>query len=1111
MRCPRCSADNSAGMRFCGQCGAPLGADCPSCGAGTPPESRFCGQCGAALDRPGLQEFDSPAPYLPKSRSPGARNAKDTRPGEMKQVSVLFCDIVNSTAMTERLGAEAMRDLVSSFLKESLAEVHRYGGTAPQFTGDGFMALFGAPLAYEDHVRRCLLAALAIQRTLGGDASGREQLELPVRIGIHTGPVVFGPLGEKLPMGSTAIGDAANVAARLQEAAEPGTILLSEATRRLARGFARLESVGPLVLKGKDDPVVAYRLLRVSHRRSGLRETGSDHPTTFVDRHSELAILNNFLRQVEGGRSQAVGVVGEPGIGKSRLLVEFHQQLAPGRVTWVEGRCVSYGTAIPYWLVLDLLRSHCGILESDTPEAITGKVGAALEEVGMNAGEDSPVLLHLLGITDGTAGPALSSPEAVKAKTFDVFRRLWINSSQRRPLVMVLEDLHWVNKTSEELFGFLAENAPDARILMLATYRPGYRPPWIDKSYAGQAPLQPLSRDDSLQVVRSMLSGERLVDLVSEEIVAKADGNPFFIEQLALHVGEARDVRSDLMVPDSIHDVVMARIDRLPDGTKQLLQTAAVIGREFSSRLLSAVWNDPGTLENRLRELSRLEFISERAAAEETVYAFRHALTQEAAYGSLLERHRRSRHGAVGGALEQLYAGRTEEVAELLALHFGRSDEAEKAVEYTILAAEKSQRRWAHSEALAYFDEARKRLEHMSDTQANRLRRIDAVLKQADVRYDLNQYNEYLKILEDIRDLVEQTDDAQRSAVWHYWTGLLHSLMGSPPRIAIEHCIEHCNEAVRIAAAQQLQETHAVALSCLAQVYIVAGRLRDAVEAGERALAYFEARGDHWWASRTLWFLNIAASYLANWRAAVDYSRRGLDHGAALGNPLSRSVLPVCWVRMGWAYIHQGDVERGLQCCEEALAFAPMLPRYGAIAKAARGHGLIKAGRFEAGFAELRDALAWLHRHASHFSYVTTALPLAEGYLRQGDTASARPLIQEIYDASKAGGYSHIEGRACWLMAEYLAGGNSAAAEDFVERAMLILERVGARNDLAKAMLTRAALRQRAGDIAATRELLERASMLFSELGTLDEPARVEAALVALDRGSPIALLAGAA
>ena len=310
-----------------------------------------------------------------------------------------------------------MRDLVSSFLETGLAEVHRYGGTAPQFTGDGFMALFGAPVTQEDHVRRALLAAVAIQRALGssGAAAGR-QLDLPVRLGIHTGPVAFGPISSSLRMDATAIGDTANVAARLQEAAEPGTILLSETTRQLAQDYARVEPVGPLTLKGKGSPISAYRLLDVSHRRSGLRESGTDHPTTFVDRHSELGLLNDFLRQAEGGQIQAFGIVGEPGIGKSRLLVEFRRQLGRRRVTWVEGRCVSYGTAIPYWLVLDLLRSYCGIIETDTPDAITGKVRAVLEEVGMDPGEDSPVLLHLLGIKDCAGALELSNPEAVKAK-----------------------------------------------------------------------------------------------------------------------------------------------------------------------------------------------------------------------------------------------------------------------------------------------------------------------------------------------------------------------------------------------------------------------------------------------------------------------------------------------------------------------------------------------------------------------------------------------------------------------------------------------------------------------------------------------------------------------
>ncbi len=283
MKCSRCGADCPDGMKFCGQCGTPLVAICPACGAGNPPEHKFCGQCGASLDLAGPEV--SVAPGSGASR-PEVAGVISTLPGEMKQVTVLFCDIVNSTPLTERLGPERMRDLVSAFLEMSLAEVRRYGGTAPQFRGDGFMALFGAPLTHEDHVRRGLLAALAIQRTLseGEAAADSGRVELAVRIGIHAGPVVFGPITEKLPMEYTVIGDTANVAARLEQAAAPGTILVSESVRSLAEGYARVEQVGPLILKGKPEPIPAYRLLGVSHRRSGLHESTSARTAFLVNR-----------------------------------------------------------------------------------------------------------------------------------------------------------------------------------------------------------------------------------------------------------------------------------------------------------------------------------------------------------------------------------------------------------------------------------------------------------------------------------------------------------------------------------------------------------------------------------------------------------------------------------------------------------------------------------------------------------------------------------------------------------------------------------------------------------------------------------------------------------
>jgi tetratricopeptide (TPR) repeat protein len=850
-------------------------------------------------------------------------------------------------------------------------------------------------------------------------------------------------------------------------------------------------------LKGKDEPIAAYRLLGVSHRRSGLRESVLGHTTTFIDRHSELAILNSFLCQVESGRSQAVGIVGEPGIGKSRLVAEFHRQLAGGRVTWVEGRCVSYGTAIPYWLLLDMLRSNCGIVEADTPEAIVEKVRAGLQEVGMDPEGDSPVLLHLLGVNAVGDSPALSNPEAVKARAFETFHQLSVKGSRLRPLVLALDDLHWVDKISEEFLELLSENASDARILILATYRPGYHPPWIDKSYGGQAPVQPLSRDDSLQMVRSVLSAESLVDLVTEEIVTKADGNPLFLEQLALHAGE--NLRSALMVPDSIHDVVMARIDRLPDETKQLLQAAAVIGREFSLRLLTAVWKGSGSLEAQLRELTRFDFISERIEPEGTAYVFRHALTQEAAYGTLLERHRRFLHGAIGHALEKLYTGRAEEVAELLAFHFGRSEDAEQAVDFAILAAEKAQRRWANNEALNYFEDALRRLDGMPDAEPNRLRRIDAVLKQAEVKYALGQYTEQLSALQQIHSVIDETADPPRKAAWHYWTGFLHATSVGLPDVAIEHC----RDAAKIASASGLEEINARAQSCLAQVYAVAGRFHEAIEAGENALSSFEDRGDLWWAARTLWFLSIAATALGQWKLSIAYCRRGLEYSIAIDEVRFKSVQAVAWWRMGSTYIQQGDLERGIDCCNKALALAP-IQRDAVMAKAACAYADIKAGRVDAGIASLNEALGGAPSSQTRLFYL---LWLAEGHLRRGDRAAARPLIDHALETSRAMGYPQLEGRACWLMSECLAPETSASSEHYVEVAISLFKLMDARNDLARAMVSQAALRQRVGDSATARQLLNQARVIFEELDTRDEPPRVEAALAALDCGLPIRFL----
>jgi tetratricopeptide (TPR) repeat protein len=374
----------------------------------------------------------------------------------------------------------------------------------------------------------------------------------------------------------------------------------------------------------------------------------------------------------------------------------------------------------------------------------------------------------------------------------------------------------------------------------------------------------------------------------------------------------------------------------------------------------------------------------------------------------------------------------------------------------------------------------------LSDIEANRLRRIDAVIKQAEVKFALGQHAEHIQALDQIRGLVDQSNDPRRRATWHYWRGFLHVLTGGELDIAIDDC----NSAVAIAATAGLDQVKAVAESCLAQIYLIAGRLREAIEAGERALASFEDLGDLWWACRTIWHLHPAAMALGEWEASLNYCRRALEHGETLKD--LRIKVVGLW-RTGAVHVHQGDAKPGVGYCNEALALGA-LPFDAAMAKAVRGYGEIKEGRLDAGIADLEEAVAWFASLRLRYTYARYAVWLAEGHLRRGDRTAARDLIEDVLRTTRTTGYLHLEGVACWLMGECLAPESPAAAEPHVEKAIEILQRIGARNDLARAMVTRAALRQAAGDIATAQQLLDEAEAIFRALGTIDEPDRVKAA-----------------
>jgi DNA-binding NtrC family response regulator/class 3 adenylate cyclase len=1020
----------------------------------------------------------APVAYTPPHLAERILTNRSALEGEHKRLTVLFGDLTDSSGLARRLGPEGMHGFLDQLFRVVLEEVHRYEGTVNQFLGDGFMALFGAPLAIEHHERQALLAATAIQRRLASelpDARGADGTS-GFRMGLNTGTVVVGRIGDNLRMDYTAVGETTNIAARLQGLAEPGAILLSEATYERARGFADVDPLGPVALKGVPD-VVAYRLTGLRPSRSTLQAVPDRPLSPFVGRDRDVAALEEALAHAEAGRGQVVGIVSEPGMGKSRLLLEFRQGLTGRRLTYLEGRCLPYGASIPYHPLLEILRTNCRIADADAPEVAASKIGEALAEVGMSVEDALPYLLHLVGLKEGSERLEALGPETVKARTFDALRQLCLRGSALRPIVFVVEDLHWVDRTSEEFLALMADSLPGARALLVGTYRHGYTPPWIGRSYATQLALRPLGEADSLGIVRAVLPDDSGAASVTGAIVSRGEGNPLFLEELARSMRDREDGQGELSIPDTVQGVLAARIDRLSEDAKRLLQLASVLGREFPARWLGALWDDPASLAVRLQDLTRLEFLYQRTWGDDPVYAFTHVLTRDAAYGSLLESRRREYHGAAGRALEETYEGRLGEAVELLAHHFGRSSVDEKAVDYAVRAAGKARRRSANAEALDYLESGLRHLARLPDTSANRLRRIDAILEQSEVRFALGQHAEQIQALEGIRAIVDESADPARLAAWHYWFGFLHSLTGSPPSLAIHHC----QEALRIARMGGSTDIEAYVQSCLTQVSLFTGDLRSGLELGEQAVAAFEARGALWWAGRTLGHLSPIANALGEWARSLEYGHRALAHARTLDD---RRLTIMATLRIASTLIQQGDPAGGLRCCDDAEALGPG-PFDMATVRAIRGYGLVRAGDVPAGIALLKEVSAWLERSRLRYTQCQIAVWLAEAYLKAGTPEPARAVLAPALESAGALGYRYLEGVAHRLLGEALYP--EPEAESHLDAALARLQEVDAQSELGRTWMAKASQARHQGRAKEAATLVSRATVVFERLASRNE------------------------
>lgn len=694
-------ADNPAGQRFCGSCGAPLGL-----GAGTP----------------------TPDAYTPPHIARLILGSRSALEGERKQVSVLFCDLAGSTTIAERLGADAMHQVLQRFFEHALGEIHRYEGTVNQFLGDGLMALFGAPVAHEDHGRRAVLAGLAIQRTITEHRAEFQGADLHLRIGINTGPVVVGRIGDNLRMDYTAVGDTTNLASRIQGLAEPGYVYATAATHDLVPDAFDWEALGERKVKGRVEPVTVYRASTARRQDGGLQVHAP-----LIGRQEDLAALHAAIAGASGtGTGRIIAIIGEPGLGKSRLLEEARRADEAHGVLWLEGRALSFGQTLSYWPFLDLLRRWLAVTEETPAGEIYAVLRTRLEdEVGDETDDLLPYLATMLGLPVEAAledRVRFLDGQAMGLQIFRAARRLVEQLAARRTVVLVFEDLHWADASTTELLEHLLPLTDDLPIVMIGTSRPDRHTAAgrLAEVAAASHPeryqelrLRPLPDDDGAALVGHLLAGAEAADL-RRRVIARAEGNPYFAEEVvralistgAVVRDEASggwrvtDAAERIAIPGTIQGVIVARVDRLDDDVKQVLKVASVIGRSFLYKVLDALDEAGQALDSYLAGLQQLELIRERRRQPELEFLFTHALVQEATYDSILVERRRHLHLEVATAIERLFPDRLDEFAGVLAHHFTAAEEWDRAQHYLFRAGDQAGRMAGDAEALARYRQA---------------------------------------------------------------------------------------------------------------------------------------------------------------------------------------------------------------------------------------------------------------------------------------------------------------------------------------------------------------------------------------------------------------------
>ena len=994
--------------------------------------------------------------------------------GERKQVTVLFADLKGSMELLAERDPEEARQLLDPVLERMMAAVHRYEGTVNQVMGDGIMALFGAPLAHEDHAVRACYAALAMQDAMqraSAEMRRRQGVEVQIRVGLHSGQVVVRAIGNDLHMDYSAIGQTTHLAARMEQLAPPGRIRLTADTLRLAEGLVHVTALGPVPVKGLAEPVEVYELVGVTALRRRLQAAVARGLSPFVGRQPEVEALQQALARAGAGQGQVVALLGEAGVGKSRLVYEFLQSHHTQSWLRLESSSVSYGKATAYLPVCDLLKAYCHIEDRDDLRTVRAKVTGQILTLDDALQDTVPAVLALFEALPADSPFLALDPLQRRRRTLEALKRILLRESQIQPVLLVFEDLHWIDSETQAVLDSFVESLPTARVLLLVNYRPEYQHGWGSKTYYTQLRLDPLPEASAEALLQALLGGDggatgrSPLHPLTQLLIARTQGNPFFLEEsvrtlveTGVLVGERGAYRltqplDTLQVPATVQALLAARIDRLPPEDKRLLQTAAVIGTEVPWALLQAIADmSDEALYRSLAQLQAAELLYETSLFPEPAYTFKHALTHEVAYGGLLQERRRFLHARIVEALEALAGDRLDDQVERLAQHALRGEVWQKALAYGRQAGDKARTRSAYREAVVCYEQALAALEHLPDSRAAAEQAIDLRLGLHGVLNALSETSERMgDHLRRAETLAQTLGDPLR-------LGQVYAVMSTHCWLAgdADRAIVAGQRALALAATLGQVGLQAQAHLNLGRVYHDTGDYARAVESFERNVITLQGdlRYEHFSVSVTG---NLAALSRA-WLSYCLAERGAFTEGLAMaedGLRIAETVhspfsLIVAYHGVGVVYLRQGDLHRAIPVLERAMGLCQdwhillFLPRQAA----ALGLAYVLDGRVAAGLALAEHGVEQAVARNRPSFLAPLVARLSEAYLLAGRLEDAHTRAAQALELARQYKERGTQAWALWLLGEstaHQASPEGQPAADHYRQALVLAEELGMR------------------------------------------------------------------